>query len=170
MAALLTVFLVSVDAFFIGLSLGVRRGFLYRHMLLLTFIIFAVSVFALAVAGKMLQYFDFASPYVIGGAFIALGIKNLFTKSTASENTVVLGKIFALGFVMSLDCAVSTTVFTIEYGVTLLIPIVITVCHLALLLFGGFVVKRLKGTPKLQNLISAACLLLVGLFKMFSIL
>ena len=161
---LVTVIMVSIDAIFVGMSLGAQKGYKTRYSLIIASIIFFCSLVSFFIAIAVKQTIHFNSSQITGIAFTLLGIKNLFSKDE-EKGTISLGSIVILGFVMSIDAVVATFFLTIDQMHSVLIPISAAAGHLILLLAGSYLTRYIKMSHKMHNVISASCLLLVAILN-----
>jgi len=168
-AILLTAIFVSLDAIFVGMSLKLQKGFKMPYIFLISGILLTVSVAAYYTAGALTGFIGFDASWIIGGAFLLLGIRNLFAKD---EDKMILttSAVIVISLVMSIDCVVATVALVLEQGQTILIPVLIVFGHFVFLVAGSYAVKFIKLPRKLRNVISASCLFLVAILNFAGII
>jgi len=156
--------LVSLDALFVGMSLKLQKGFKLAYDFLIPSILLALSLIAYYVAGALSDLINFDTSWLVGGAFLILGVRNLFSKDEKST-ILTTGTVIVLSLVMSIDSVITTVLLTIENGDTVLIPILVSLGHFIFLITGSYVVKFMKIPLKIRNIISASCLFLVAILN-----
>jgi putative Mn2+ efflux pump MntP len=166
---MVTIFLVSLDALFVGMSLKLQKSFRASYNFIIAGIIFALCVPAYFIAGGLMEHIDFDMDWIVGAAFLILGFRNLFAKDE-EQMVLSIGAIIALGLVMSIDGVVATAALTIEQGKIFAIPILTALGHLAFLFIGCFAAKIIRTSHKVHNIISASCLFLVAALNFFDII
>ena len=159
--AVITASLVSLDAFFVGMSLRLKKDFNWLHLFVISSIILAMSVISYFAAGALIRHIDFETSWIIGGVFALLGFRDLFAKD---EETMALaiGTIIVFGFIMSIDSMVGTIAVTVAHGKTLLSPVLMAGGHFLFLLIGSIAANFIKTSHKVHNILSASCLFLVA--------
>jgi len=158
---IVTAVLVSLDALFVGMSLKLQKGFKWRYLFIIAAIILALCTVAYFAAGGVRVHMNLHTGWIIGLAFVLLGVKNLFTRDEA-KITLSVAAIIVLGLVMSIDGVVATVVLSIDQMHTFWTPVLMPVGHLAFLVAGCFAARFIKCSHKWHNIISAACLFLVA--------
>jgi len=121
------------------------------------------------VAGALISYINFDVSWILGGVFLLLGIRHLFSKDE-DKSLLSLGTIIALGFIISIDGFIATAVLTIDHGKTLLTPILASLGHLIFLFAGCYLVNFIKTSYKVHKYISASCLFLIAILNFVGIL
>lgn len=160
----MTVTMVSIDAIFVGMSLGAREGYKHKYPLIIATIILICSFVTFFIALAVKNTIHFNSNLIIGIAFVLLGIKNLFSRDEEKKDWSI-GGIVVLGFVMSIDAVIATFLLTIEQQHSILIPISAAAGHLILLFAGSYLTKYIKMPHTWHNIISASCLFLVAILN-----
>jgi len=166
---IITATLVSLDALFVGMSLKLQKDFKRFFLFVIAAIIFCMSVIAYFLAGALIQYIDFKTSWIVGSAFLLLGIRNLFAKDE-EKMALVIRAIVILGFVMSVDSIVGTIAVTVEHGKTFVSPVAMAAGHLVFLMIGSFAARFIKMSHKFHNIISAACLFFVAVLNFAGVL
>jgi len=152
--------IVSVDAFFIGLSLGLQERCRFLYLVAINAFLFGLCMVGYFVAGRVYELITFEVDYIVGFSFIGLGIWCIlfyFVKrrsgqggGRASRKTIVL-----VGLVMSLEAMMITLgiVFVFSPGATLAIPVTVAVAH-----FGysalSFLLARTKYVRRVPDIVS----------------
>ena len=168
-AIITTVVLVSLDAIFVGMSLKLQKDFKPSFIFIISGILVAMSITAYFVAGALAGFMDFETSWLVGGAFLLLGVRNLFAKDEEKMN-LTMGAIIILGLVMSIDCVIATVVLTIDQPETFFTPVIVSFGHFVFLLAGCLAAKFIKTSHKVHNIISASCLFLVAVLNFTGIL
>ena len=160
----ITAALVSLDALFVGMSLALQKNFKRSYLLVIAAIIFVMSTIAYLAAGALRASIGFETSWIVGGAFVVLGVRNLFAKDE-EKMTLSIGTIIALGLVMSIDGMVGAVAVTLEHGKTFLSPVLMGAGHLLFLLAGSFAARFVQTSHRVHNIISASCLFFVALLN-----
>jgi putative Mn2+ efflux pump MntP len=66
--------IVSVDAFFIGLSLGLQRRMRFVYLVLINLFLLILCFIGFAIAERVYAYIPFEPDYIVGFSFISLGV------------------------------------------------------------------------------------------------
>ena len=165
----LTAFLIATDAFFIGLSLGVKKCFKVKYLFVINTIIFTMCLITYSIVCLVKDYIDFNTSLIVGIVFILMGLFAAFSKKSEDKNTSTrLKNIFALGLVMSIDATMSTASLTMQSN-TFLIPVLIGLTHLIYTFAGYRLGKFLKFSHRTSSIISGSCLVLVGVLNVVGI-
>jgi len=133
--------IVSLDAFFIGLSLGLQKRCKFIYLAIINAFLFGLCVLGFLIAGQIYELIPFEPDYIVGFAFISLGlwtISHFFIsehikkrKGTSEEVNVSLKAIVLVGLVMSVEAMLITmgiTFIFLPYS-TFLIPITVALAH-----------------------------------------
>jgi len=168
-AIIVTTMLVSIDAFFVGMALKLQNNFKPRVVFLISLVIATICFSAYLVAGLLTEYINFQTSWIVGFAFLLLGIRHLFSKGKEKE-TISLRTIVALGVLMSVDAVVATVVLTLEHGQSILTPTLASMGHLMFLLVGGFIARLIKTSKKTHKIFSAGCLFFIAALNFLGIL
>jgi len=168
-AIIVTTMIVSIDAFFVGMALKLQNNFKPRVVLLISSVIATICFSAYFVAGKLAEYINFNTSWIVGVAFLLLGIRHLFSKEKEKGN-ISLRTIIALGVLMSVDAVVATTVLTLEHGPSILTPVLASLGHLMFLLIGGSIARFIKTRKKAHKVFSASCLFFIAALNFLGIL
>ena len=166
---LITAALVSLDAIFVGMSLKQQRGFQTGFLFVIAAIILALCIPAFFVAGLIAEHISFSTSWVVGAAFVLLGVRSLFDKDEDTM-TMAIGPIVLLGLVMSIDGIVATVALTIDQGSIFLTPVLMPAGHLLFLFVGSYAARHIRLSHKYHNIISASCLFLVAMLNFAEIL
>ena len=149
-AIIVTAALISIDALFVGMSLGSQKNFRHICFFVIAAIIFVICLSAALAASALRDYITFDTSLLVGGAFILLGVLSLFSKEEKKPERLAFGSLVVLGLVMSVDCAVGAAALTIDHSFHILTPVAITVGHLLYLPIGSFVTRFVKTSGKLK--------------------
>jgi len=188
---------VSADAFFIGLSLGLQKKCKFLYLAIINVVLFVLCILGFLMAGWLYELIPFEPDYVVGFSFIALGLwcilhyflsihnkqhKDDSYKATTplSEGSVghedkekpLIKTIILVGLVMSGEAMLITMgiTFLFLHSSTFLIPITVALAH-----FGysalSFYLARTKHVNRipvaLSHIISGVALIIYGLMALF---
>ena len=173
---------VSVDAFFIGLSLGLQKKCKFFYLLAINVFLFVLCVVGFLVAGQIYELIPVDPDYIVGFLFITLGawtILHYFISRRIRKNDGKVSgfgasrKTFVLvGLVMSLEAMIITMGITFIFlpSSTFLIPLTVALAH-----FGystlSFFLARTKFAKKIpaivSHIVSGAALITYGLMAIF---
>jgi len=174
--------IVSVDAFFIGLSLGLQKKCKFLYLALINGFLLGLCVLGFLMAGRLYELIPFEPDLVVGLSFIGLGllcILNYFVsefikrcKGEAGEDKISLKTIVATGLVMSGEAMMITMGITFIFlpDSNLLIPITVALAHFGYSAFSFYLArtKRAKRIPAaLSHIISGLALVTYGLMALF---
>ncbi|MCL2568271.1 MAG: manganese efflux pump [Oscillospiraceae bacterium] len=179
--AILSGLIVSVDAFFIGLSLGLQERCKFLYLALINVFLFALCMLGFLIAEEIYGRIAFDTDLVVGFAFIALGlwyILHFFVSErirrrrgdgkgeTASLRTIVL-----VGLVMSVEAMLITMGITFLFlpGSTVLIPVTVALAHfgysaLSFYLARTKYVRRIP--PVVSHVVSGLALVVYGVMAL----
>ena len=178
---------VSVDAFFIGVSLGLQKKCKFMYLVLTNACLLGLCIFGFLIAGRIYELVQLEADLVIGLAFITLGlwcilryyISTRTSKASVSyENkspdatATSLKTIVIIGLVMSVEAMLITIGITFVFlpGSTIIIPITVAVAHFlySALSFKLARTKHMKRIPiAVSHIISGIALIIYGLLAIF---
>ena len=161
--------IVSVDAFFIGLSLGLTERCRFLYLAVINTLLFALCMFGFFAAGRLYELITFDVDYIVGFSFIALGlwcILQYFVK-WHSRKTIVL-----VGLVMSVEAMMITMGITFVFlpGSTLAIPVTVALAHFGYSALSFYLArtKYVKRVPTaVSHVVSGLALIVYGLMAIF---
>lgn len=170
--------IVSVDAFFIGISLGLQSKCKFIYLAAINAILFGLCILGYLAAGHIYEFIGIDTDIIVGLLFIALGgwyILQYFAQAKlhkgieyeASRKTIVLS-----GAVMSVEAMLITmgiTFIFLPYS-TFAIPITVALAHFGYSSLSFFLVrtKHMKRVPTaLSHVISGSALIIYGLMAIF---
>ena len=174
--------IVSVDAFFIGLSLGLQKKCKFIYLVIINTLLLGLCILGFFVAGQLYEYIWFDTDLVVGFSFIVLGLWFVLhyfisryigrRKGGAGEAEASLKTIVLVGLVMSIEAMLITMGITFIFlpGSTFLIPVAVALAH-----FGysalSFYLARTKNVkripPVVSHVISGLALIVYGLMALF---
>lgn len=167
---------VSVDALFIGISLGLQEKCKYSYLVIINVFLLALCLLGYFVAGMVYELIPIDPDYIVGFAFIALGswyiisylIKSKLNKVDDPGSNATISTV---GLVMSFEAMLITmgiTMVFMPYG-TLLIPITVALAHF-IYSTATFFLARTKHVQKmpvaLSHILSGAGLIIYGLMAL----
>jgi putative Mn2+ efflux pump MntP len=156
-----TAILVSLEALFVGISLKLQKGFKLVFAFMISGFLLAMSIIAFFASRVLIRFIGFEISWLVGGAFILLGIMTLFAKGEKQAN-LNIGTIIMASLIMSIDCVAATIALTISHGEKLVIPLMISLGHLVMLIAGYYAAKIIKTSYKVRKIISASCLFIIA--------
>ena len=172
---------VSVDAFFIGLSLGLQKKCRFLYLATINGFLLGLCVLGFLIAGQIYERIVFDVDLLVGFSFIALGLwymlqyfaaelimrRNCCTKEIASRKTIIL-----VGLVMSVEAMLITMGITFIFlpGSTFLIPVSVALAHFgySALSFNLARTKYVRRFPAwVSHVVSGLALITYGLMAIF---
>jgi putative Mn2+ efflux pump MntP len=155
---------VSVDAFFIGLSLGLQEKCKFVYLALINAFLFFLCVLGFFIA-KQIEI-PIESDLIVGFAFIGMGLWTIFQTQKSG------GTLFLVGLVMSGEAMVITMGLTIIFAPhsTIAIPLTVALAHFGYSSLSFFLArtKYMKRIPlAISHIISGLALIVYGLFALF---
>jgi len=180
--SILSGLIVSVDAFFIGLSLGLQSRCKFLHLAIINAFLSGLCVLGFLLAEHIYEHIPFEPDYVVGFAFIGLGLWTILhyfisehikhrncriKKDTASLKAIVL-----VGFVMSIEAMLITMGITLIFlpHSTIAIPLTVALAHFGYssLSFALARTNYVKLIPiALSHVVSGLALIIYGLMALF---
>ena len=171
--------IVSVDAFFIGLSLGLQKRCRFIHLAAINTLLFALCILGFLVAARIYERIWFDTDLVVGLAFIALGIWCILayfvSRYLCRTRDVEAGKskaIVLVGLVMSVEAMIITmgiTFIFLPYS-SFVIPITVALAHFgySALSFALARTRQMARFPAvIGHMLSGLALIAYGLMAIF---
>lgn len=173
--------IVSVDAFFIGLSLGLQKACKFMHLVIINVFLFGLCIAGFFLAGWLYELIPFEPDLVVGFSFIGLGafyIVHYFITERAKgrkqdeEGRGSLKTVAVAGFVMSFEAMLITMgimLVFLPYS-TFAVPITVALAHFgySALSFALARGKYMKKVPSvIGHTISGLALITYGLMALF---
>ena len=174
--------IVSVDAFFIGLSLGLQKRCKFLYLAIINVFLLGLCVLGFLIAERIYEQIRVDTDLVVGFSFIVLGLwfvlhyfiskrikvnKGISGEENASRKTIIL-----VGLVMSVEAMLITMGITFIFlpGATLLIPIAVALAHFGYSALSFYLartkhIKRIS--PVISHVISGLALIIYGLMALF---
>ena len=180
--SILSGLIVSVDAFFIGLSLGLQERCKFSYLVIINAFLFGLCILGFVIAEQVYELIPFDPDYVVGFAFIALGLWYIFhyflsermkhRKGDVKEDGASFKAIVLSGLVMSFEAMLITMGITFVFlpESTILIPISVALAHFGYSALSFFLVrtKYVKQMPvALSHVLSGLGLIIYGLMALF---
>ena len=182
---------VSVDAFFIGLSLGLQKKCKFLHLAVINGFLFMLCMVGFLIAGRLYELMRFDCDLAVGLSFIVLGLwcilnyfvyeyvkcrrkdvsvsatENKAPKSKTSRKTIIL-----VGLVMSVEAMLITMGITLIFfpNSTFLIPVTVAVAHFGYSVLSFYLarIEYVKRIPVVvSHVISGFALIIYGLMAIF---
>ena len=170
--------IVSVDAFFIGLSLGLQTRCKFLYLAIINAFLFGLCILGFLIAGRIYERIPFEPDYIVGFSFIALGLWYILhyfakrCKGSTGEVNASLKTIVLVGVVMSAEAMLITMGITFIFlpGSTLLIPVTVALAHFGYSVLSFYLArtKHVKRIPAVvSHVISGLALITYGLMALF---
>jgi len=177
--------IVSVDAFFIGLSLGLQKGCKFAYLVVINMFLLGLCIIGFLIAGHIYELIPFDPDLVVGFAFIALGVLYTFQYFVYQRKNRFIGRgslppseavsyktIVFVGLVMGLEAMLISMgiTFIFQPYSTFVIPITVAFAHLAYSAFSFWLArtKHVKRMPTvICHIISGGALIVYGLLALF---
>jgi len=174
--------IVSVDAFFIGLSLGLQKKCKFLYLAIINVFLLGLCILGFFIAGHVYELIPFDPDLIVGFAFISLGLWTILQffvfehikrrRGTTDEVNVSLKTFVIVGLVMSVEAMLITMGITFIFlpHSTFIIPVTVALAH-----FGysavSFCLARTRHTRRipvaLSNVISGLALITYGVMALF---
>jgi len=176
---ILSALIVSVDAFFIGLSLGLQKKCTFIYLAIINIFLLGMCVLGFLLASRVYELIEIDTDIVVGFAFIGLGtwyilqyfIANLRTRRNGNQiGETSLKTIVLVGFVMSLEAMLITMGLSFIFGTVWLIPITVAVAHFVYSAISFHLVRlhRVRTIPAVvSHVVSGVSLIIYGLMAIF---
>jgi len=164
--AILSGIIVSVDAFFIGISLGLQKECRFYFLAAINFFLFLMCVAGFFLAIWLGEMVDFDAGLFVGVAFILLGAWCIFKRADGSA----MHSIFVAGVMMSVEAMLITAGLTLIFGASLAIPVTIALAHFGYSAAAFFLsrTRYVQRVPvKWGKIISGGALIVYGLLAIF---
>ena len=181
MLPVLSGLIVSVDALFIGMSLGLQERCKFLYLAIINAFLFVLCFVGFVIVEQVYELIPFEPDYVVGAAFIILGswyiiyhftLERIRKKKEVDEEKVSIRTIVITGLIMSLEAMLITMGITFVFGVesTFLIPITVALAHFAYSTITFYLarMKHIRRLPDLlSHIISGGGLIVYGLMAIF---
>jgi putative Mn2+ efflux pump MntP len=166
--------IVSVDAFFIGLSLGLQRLCKFFYLVVINIVLFVLCIFGFFISERIYEHIEVDTDLIVGGSFIALGlwcILQYFRKERDAEKKFSLKTVVLVGLVMSLEAMFITMGITFIFlpNSNLLIPLTVALAHFGYSATSFFLARTnfAKRIPLvISHVISGLALIMYGLMAL----
>jgi len=175
---ILSSLIVSIDAFFIGLSLGLNKRCKFLHLIIINIFLFALCIIGFLAAGHVYERIPFEPDYVVGFAFISLGLWTILQYFVirrikhSNDEPTSLKTIILVGLVMSFEAMLITMGLTLIFHPYsfFIIPITVALAHfgystLSFFLAHSKYISRIS--IGLSHAISGLALIIYGLMALF---
>ncbi|MCL2565052.1 MAG: manganese efflux pump [Defluviitaleaceae bacterium] len=174
--------IVSIDAFFIGLSLGLQKRCRFLHLAVINIFLLILCIIGYLIAGQIYEFIEIDTDLIVGFSFIALGLWCIFQyfisehikrrKGSEKEINASLKTIILVGLVMSVEAMMITMGITFIFipGSTFIIPITVALAHFGYSVI-SFYLARTKYAKRIplafNHIISGSALIIYGLMALF---
>jgi len=174
--------IVSVDAFFIGLSLGLQKRCKFLYLAIINIVLLGLCILGFLIAEQIYEHIPFDPDYIVGFAFISLGLWTILhffiseqikrRRKTAAEANISLRTFALVGLVMSGEAMLITigiTFIFLPYS-NFVIPITVALAHFGYSALSFYLArtKHVKRIPAiLSHMISGLALIIYGLMALF---
>jgi len=174
--------IVSIDAFFIGLSIGLNKRCKFLYLVVINAFLFGLCILGFSIAEQLYEHIEVNVDTIVGFSFIVLGLwcilhyftseyikrrKGAIVLENTSRKTIIL-----VGLVMSIEAMMITMGITFIFipRSTFIIPITVALAHFgySALSFCLARTKYVKRIPVvLSHVISGLALITYGLMAIF---
>ena len=163
--------IVSVDAFFIGLSLGLQKQCKFMYLVVINFFLLALCFVGFVIGGYVYELIWFDAGLIVGLSFIVLGswyVLQCFICSNINVRNGSFKTIVIIGLIMSIEAMLITMGITLIYypRSTILIPITIAGAHFGYSVLSFYLArtKYIQGFPAcVGHIVSGLALITYGL-------
>jgi len=172
--------IVSVDAFFIGISLGLQKRCKFIYLAVINAFLLGLCVLGFLIAGQIYELIEFDTDLIVGFVFIALGlwyvvhyfVSEHVKRHNGAPEKASLKTIVLVGLVMSCEAMLITMGITFVFfpGSTVIIPIAVAVAHFAYSAIAFYLarIECVKRIPVvISNVVSGLALIVYGLMAIF---
>ena len=174
--------IVSVDAFFIGLSLGLQKRCRFLYLVFINIFLLGLCVLGFFIAERLYAHIIFDTDLIVGFSFIALGLWTILhcflsvsikrRANTAETGRTSLKSVALVGFVMSGEAMLITMGITFIFlpHSTVLIPISVSFAHFGYSALSFYLTRTKYGKripTALSHIISGLALITYGLMALF---
>ncbi|MCL2618251.1 MAG: manganese efflux pump [Defluviitaleaceae bacterium] len=174
--------IVSVDALFIGFSLGLQQKCKFWYIHVIHVFMLALCVAGFFAAGQIYHLIPVDPDYIVGFAFIGLGIWTIAhyfvfeyikrRRGTPDKVDVSLKTIVLVGIVMSTEAMLITMGITLIFlpHSTIIIPLTVVLAHFvySAATFNLARTDKIRQIPAtLTHVISGSALIIYGLMAIF---
>jgi len=172
--AIISGLVISVDAFFIGLSLGMQKKCKFLYLALINVFLFGLCVIGYLMAGQVYEHIPFDPDIIVGIAFISLGLWTIaqYFMSRNKKESEGLTSIVLVGLVMSVEAMLVTMGITLIFlpHSNFAIPITVALAHFVYSAFSFYLARTervKKVSTTLSHIISGSALIIYGLMALF---
>ena len=170
--------IVSIDAFFIGLSLGLQKKCKFLYLVIINTFLLGLCLIGFFIAGRLYELIPLDPDLVVGFAFISLGLWTIvqyFISKRAKQRKhadTSLKTFVAVGFVMSVEAMLITMgiTFIFQPESNLTIPLVVALAHFGYSVL-SFRLARTNFAEKmplaLSHIVSGLALIIYGTMTLF---
>jgi len=174
--------IVSVDAFFIGLSLGLQKRCRFLYLAVINAFLFGLCILGFLIAGQIYEAIPFDPDLIVGFAFIALGLWTILQyfvceyikkrKGVAGDGSTSVKTFVLVGLVMSVEAMLITMGITFIFlpGSTFIIPLTVALAHFGYSALSFYIArtKHVKRIPAvISYVISGVALIIYGVMALF---
>jgi len=162
--------IVSVDAFFIGLSLGLQKSCKFLYLAIINVFLLCLCILGYLIAGQIYERITFDTDIVVGAAFIVLGCWYIF-HYFLSRQAASVRQIIPVGMVMSLEAMIITMGITFIFlpNSSWVIPITVALAHFGYSAISFFLARTntVKRVPSyISHIVSGLALVAYGVMAL----
>ena len=173
--------IVSVDAFFIGLSLGLQKKCKFLYLAIINTFLLGLCILGFMIAGQIYEIIPFDPDLIVGFAFIFLGLWTIAQyficmylckrKGHAGEEGASTKTFVIVGLVMSIEAMLITMGITFIFlpSSTFIIPLTVAIAHFGYSAISFFLArtKHVRRIPAVvSHVISGCALIIYGLMAL----
>jgi len=175
--------IVSLDAFFIGISLGLQKKCKFSYLVIINAFLMGLCILGYLIAGRIYELIEFDTDIIVGISFIVLGLwcigqyfvsEHIKRRNNCTEEECETSPktIAIVGVVMSVEAMLITMgiTFVFHQSSTFLIPIAVGLAHFAYSAL-SFRLARMKYVRRIpiviSHIVSGLALIIYGLLAIF---
>ena len=179
---IISALIVSIDAFFIGLSLGFQKRCKFLYLVIINAALLGLCVVGFFIAERIYEQIPFEPDYVVGFAFITLGLWTILQyfmfnhknqlQGDDSREAASIKSIVIIGAVMSIEAMLITMglVFIFLPQSFFIIPVTVAAAHFGYSVLSFWLARSkyaARISTSLSHIISGAALIVYGLMALF---
>jgi len=173
--SILSGLIVSVDAFFIGLSLGLQKKCRFLYLAIINAVLFVLCMLGFLLAGQLYERIAFDTDLIVGISFIALGLWSVlhyFIAKRKKQEHFSLKTVILVGLVMSTEAMLITMGLTFIFlpESNVLIPVTVALAHFGYSALSFYLARtrHVKRIPVVwSHVVSGLALIAYGLMAVF---
>jgi len=169
--SVISAMVVSIDAFFIGLSLGLQDKCKFIYLVIINAFLFALCILGYFTATFVYERIPFDPDIIVGVAFISLGLWCIVSYLIYNGHTASRKSMAVVGLVMSLEAMLITmgiTLIFMPYS-TFLVPLTVAAAHFGYSAISFFLARTRQAkriSPLVSHVVSGLALMAYGIIAL----